>query len=180
MHVDAPPRDRWEVPWAPFFGTIGTAPALEAMSSAKPGPHGGNMDVPDVTVGATLFLPVHHPGALFFVGDAHAAQGQGELAGPALEISAKGTVTFDLIKRRLPSWPRIATAAAIMTVGSGRPMEDAARIAYRELIAWLEEDYGFERLDAYQLLTQVGGLYVANMVNASYSLVASCPRRYLG
>jgi acetamidase/formamidase len=173
-------RDRWEIPWAPFFGTIGTAPALEAVSSASPGAHGGNMDVPDVTVGHTLYLPVRVPDALFFVGDAHAAQGQGELAGPALEIEALGTFTFGLIKGRAISWPRIETPAAILTVGSARPMEDAARIAYHELVAWLAADYGFDPLDAYQLLTQVGGLYVANMVNTTYSLVASCPKRFLG
>ncbi|MDP9370093.1 MAG: acetamidase/formamidase family protein [Chloroflexota bacterium] len=172
-------RDRWEVPWAPFFGTIGTAPALEAISSASPGSHGGNMDAPEVTVGHTLSLPVRVSGACFFVGDAHAAQGQGELAGPALEIEAYGTFTFDLVKGHSIDWPRIETPERLMTVGSARPMEDAARIAYRELVAWLATDFGFEELDAYQLLTQVGGLHVANMVNTAYSLVASCPKRYL-
>jgi acetamidase/formamidase len=137
------------------------------------------MDVPDVTIGHTLYLPVRVPGALFFVGDAHAAQGQGELAGPALEIEAHGTFRFDLIKGRPIDWPRIETPDAIKTVGSARPMEDAARIAYRELVAWLTDDFGYDPLDAYQLLTQIGGLYVANMVNTTFSLVASCPKRYL-
>jgi acetamidase/formamidase len=172
-------RDRWEVPWSPFFGTIGTAPELEAVSSASPGSHGGNMDVPDVTIGHTLYLPVRVPGALFFVGDAHAAQGQGELAGPALEIEAYGTFRFSLIKGHPIAWPRIETPDAVKTVGSARPMEDAARIAYRDLVAWLTTDFGYDPLDAYQLLTQVGGLYVANMVNTTYSLVASCSKRYL-
>ena len=172
-------RDRWEVPWSPFFGTIGTAPELEVVSSASPGCHGGNMDVRDVTIGDTLYLPVRVPGALFFVGDSHAAQGQGELAGPALEIEAYGTFRFSLIKGRQIAWPRIETPDTVKTVGSARPMEDAARIAYREVVAWLEADFGYDRLDAYQLLTRVGGLYVANMVNTTYSLVASCPKRYL-
>jgi len=172
-------RDRWEVPWAPFFGTIGTAPRREAISTLAPGAHGGNMDVPAVTVGNTIYLPVHHPGALFFVGDAHAAQGQGELCGVALEIAARGTFTFEVRKGWSIGWPRIESAAALMAVGSARPMEDAARIAYAELIAWLEHDYGFDRLDAYQLLTQVGGLTVGNMVDTTYSLVASVPKTYL-
>jgi acetamidase/formamidase len=172
-------RDRWEIPWKPFYGTIGTAPAREAISSSTPGPHGGNMDVPDVTIGNTLFLPVRVPGALFYVGDAHAAQGQGELAGPAIEIETEGVFRFELIKNRALAWPRIETEDAIMSIGSARPMEDAARIAYHDLVSWLADDYGFERLEAYQLLTQVGGLYVANMVNPAYSLVASCPKRYL-
>ena len=172
-------RDRWEIPWAPFFGTIGTAPHIEAISSLSPGDHGGNMDVPDVTAGNTLYLPVHHPGALFYTGDAHAAQGQGELCGVALEIAARGTFTFDVIEGQTIQWPRIESPSEIMVVGSARPMEDAARIAYSELIYWMEADYGFDRLDAYQLLSQAGGLYVGNMVDTTYSLVAKCPKRYL-
>lgn len=172
-------RDRWEIPWAPFYGTIGTAPHIEAISSLAPGAHGGNMDVPDATEGNTLYFPVHHPGALFYTGDAHAAQGQGELCGVALEIAARGTFTFDVIKGQAIDWPRIESPEAIMTVGSARPMEDAARIAYAELVFWLEREYGFDRLDAYQLLSQAGGLYVGNMVDTNYSLVAKCPKRYL-
>ncbi len=172
-------RDRWEIPWAPFFGTIGTAPHIEAISTLAPGAHGGNMDVPDVTVGNSIHLPVHHPGALFFTGDAHAAQGQGELCGVALEISARGTFTFDLIKGQTINWPRIESPTEIMVVGSARPMEDAARIAYTELVGWMAHDYGFDPLDAYQLLSQAGGLYVGNMVDTNYSLVAKCPKRYL-
>ena len=172
-------RDQWEIPWAPFFGTIGVAPHIEAVASLAPGAHGGNMDVPDVTVGNALYFPVHHPGALFYTGDAHAAQGQGELCGVALEIAARGTFTFDVIKGQSIEWPRIESPDAIMVVGSARPMEDAARIAYADLINWLEQDYGFDRLDAYQLLTQAGGLYVGNMVDTNYSLVAKCAKRYL-
>lgn len=172
-------RDRWEIPWAPFFGTIGTAPHIEAISSLSPGAHGGNMDVPDVTIGNTVYLPVHHPGGLFFAGDAHAAQGQGELCGVALEIAAKGTFRFDVIKGKSIEWPRIESPERIMSVGSAKPMEDAARIAYADLVHWLDADYGFDALDAYQLLTQAGGLYVGNMVDTVYSLVASCPKRYL-
>lgn len=172
-------RDRWEIPWAPFFGTIGTAPHVEAISSLAPGAHGGNMDAPAVTIGNTVYLPVHHPGALFYVGDAHAAQGQGELCGVALEIAARGIFRFDVIKGRTISWPRIESPDAIMVVGSARPMEDAARIAYAELIGWMVAEHGFEQLDAYQLLSQAGGLHVANMVDTTDSLVASCPKRYL-
>lgn len=172
-------KDRWEIPWAPFFGTIGTAPHIEAVSSLSPGAHGGNMDVPDVSIGHTLYFPVHHPGALFFVGDAHAAQGQGELCGVALEIAAKGTFTFDVIEGSAISWPRIESPDEIMVVGSARPMEDAARIAYAQLVFWLEKDYGFDRLDAYQLLSQAGRCYVGNMVDPLYSVVAGCPKHHL-
>lgn len=172
-------KGRWEIPWAPFLGTIGTAPHIEAVSSLSPGAHGGNMDVPDATVGNTLYFPVHHPGALFYAGDVHAGQGQGELCGVALEISARVTLSFDVIKSKEINWPRIESPEAIMTVGSARPMEDAARIAYSELVLWMESEYGFDRLDAYQLLTQAGRCYVGNMVDPNYSLVASCPKHYL-
>ncbi|WP_207956306.1 acetamidase/formamidase family protein [Rubrobacter marinus] len=111
--------------------------------------------------------------------DCHARQGQGELCGVALEITAKVTVVFDVIKDKTIEWPRIESEDKIMVVGSARPMEDAARIANTELILWLEEEYGFDRLDAYQLLTQAGELYVGNMVDTTYSLVARCPKRYL-
>lgn len=172
-------RDKWEIPWAPFYGTMGTAPHIEAISSLSPGDHGGNMDVPDVTIGNTLHFPVHHSGGLFYVGDAHAAQGQGELCGVALEIAAVGTFTFGVIKGKGISWPRIVSPDRIMVVGSAKPMEDAARIAYSELVKWMVDEFGYDMLDAYQLLSQAGGLYVGNMVDTVYSLVASCPRRYL-
>ncbi len=172
-------KDRWEVPWAPFYGTMGTAPAIESISSLSPGDHGGNMDCPDATAGNRLFFPVRHPGALFYVGDAHAAQGQGELCGVALEISAKGRFRFEVIKDQAINWPRIESSTELMSVGSARPMEDAARIAYHDLIDWIVRDYGFDPLDAYQLLTQLGKCYVGNMVDTTYSLVAKVGKEFL-
>lgn len=168
-----------EVDWAPFMGTLAVAPDLEAITALAPGPFGGNMDVPDVRPGNTLYLPVWNEGALLYTGDCHARQGQGELCGVALEITSKVTMVFDVIKGKGIEWPRIESDDAIMVVGSARPMEDAARIANTELILWLEREYGYDRWDAYQLLTQAGGLYVGNMVDTTYSLVASINKRYL-
>jgi amidase len=167
------------LPWEPFVGTIAVAPDLEAISALSPGPFGGNMDVPDVRPGNTVYLPVWNEGALFYTGDCHARQGQGELCGVALEITSRVTVAFEVIKGGGIEWPRIESEEKLMTVGSARPMEDAARIAYAELIGWLEDEHGSSRLDAYQLLTQAGGLYVGNMVDTTYSLVASIDKRYL-
>jgi acetamidase/formamidase len=167
------------LPWEPFLGTLAVAPDLEAISALTPGPFGGNMDVPDVRPGNIVYLPVWNRGALVYTGDCHARQGQGELCGVALEITARVTVTFTVIKDQQIAWPRIESAEALMVVGSARPMEDAARIANAELVLWLEHAYGYTRWDAYQLLTQVGGLYVGNMVDTTYSLVASVPKRYL-
>jgi len=161
------------LPWMPFMGTLAVAPDLEAITTLAPGPFGGNMDVPDVCPGNTVYLPVWNEGALFYTGDTHARQGQGELCGVALEITSRVTVVFDVIKEKAILWPRIESPTRLMTVGSARPMEDAARIAYAELAGWLAADYGWSLPNAYQLLTQAGGLYVGNMVDTTYSLVAS-------
>ena len=158
-------------PWRPFLGTIATAPGLEAVSTLTPFENGGNMDSPDVKPGNIVYLPVSVDGAYFFTGDCHAAQGEGELCGTALEISAKVTLRFELIKGKKITWPRIESPDEYMVAGSARPMEDAARIAYAELIEWMAE-FGWDRLDAYQALTQAGRLYCANMVDTNYTMVA--------
>jgi amidase len=168
-----------ELAWEPFLGTLAVAPDLEAITALAPGPFGGNMDVPDVKPGNTIYLPVWNEGALVYTGDCHARQGQGELCGVALEITSKVTVVFEVIKDKAIEWPRIESDKAIMVVGSARPMEDAARIANTELVLWLEQEYGYDRWDAYQLLTQAGGLYVGNMVDTTYSLVASVDKEHL-
>jgi amidase len=171
--------DRFSIAPHPFMGTIGTAPDIEALSALTPFTHGGNMDVPDVKSGNTVYLPVNVPGAYFSTGDCHVAQGEGEACGVALEISGKVTLSFSLIKNHPIAWPRIESPQEIMTVGSARPMEDAARIAYTELVLWLEGEYGFEKWDAYQLASQAGKLYVGNMVDTYYSLVAKLSKEYL-
>ena len=168
-----------KIPYQPFYGTIGTAPELEAISSLAPGFHGGNMDAADVCPGNTLFLPVNVPGALLHLGDGHAAQGDAEVCGVATEIPTRGSLTVDVIKDKTIGTPRIESDEYIMTVGSARPMEDAARIAFYELVMWLEADYGIERLTAYQLCSQVANVRLANMVDILYSVVAKFPKRYL-
>jgi acetamidase/formamidase len=170
---------RVRVPWNPFMGSFGVAPFLEAISSLTPGAFGGNMDVPDVKPLNTIHLPVYNEGALFFAGDCHGHQGQGELCGVALEIPCRLTVVLDVIKGKTIEWPRIVSKEAIMVIGSARPMEDAARIAYGELVLWMEAEFGFTRWEAYELLSQIGGLYVGNMVDTNYSLVASVRMQYL-
>ena len=164
-------------PWKPFMGTIATAPDLEALSTLTPFENGGNMDSPDVKPGNIVYLPVSVDGAYFFTGDCHAIQGEGELCGTALEIPAKVTLKFEIIKSKKITWPRIESPDEYMVVGSARPMEDAARIAYAELIEWMME-FGWDRLDAYQALTQVGKLYCANMVDTYYSMVAKVNKSF--
>ena len=172
--LDIPP-----IPYEPFYGTIGTAPELEAISSLAPGFHGGNMDAADVCPGNTVFLPVNVEGAHLYIGDAHASQGDAEVCGVAVEIPSKSTLTTRLIKGSAIATPRVESPDYIMTIGSARPMEDAARIAFHELVLWLEKDYGIEKLLAYQLCSQVARVRLANMVDILYSVVAKFPKRYL-
>ena len=167
------------IPYTPFYGTIGTAPEIEAVSSLAPGVHGGNMDAADACPGNKVFLPVNVPGALFHIGDGHAAQGDGEVCGVATEIPTRGTFTFELIKSNPISTPRIESNEFLMAVGSARPMEDAARIAFYELILWLEQDFGIDRMTGYQLCSQVARVRLANMVDVLYSVVAKFPKKYL-
>jgi len=171
---------RLEIPLRPMLGRVATAPAgEEAFAGLWPGDFGGNMDVPDVTEGATVYLPVFHPGAQFYFGDFHAAQGDGEIAGSGLESTADVTFQFDVIKDRRIRWPRIENDEFIMVAGSQRPLIDAFRIAYVELIEWLVADYGFDKMEAYQVASQVGVVRVANVVDPHYTVVAKFPKALL-
>lgn len=177
--IHDPELDILPIPVEPFYGTIGTSPAIEAISTLSPGFHGGNMDAADICPGNTVYLPVNVSGALLFVGDGHAAQGDGEVSGVAAEVPTTGTFTVNLVKGSAVSTPRVESEEFLMSVGSARPMEDAARIAFFDLINWLASDYGFDRIAAYQLCSQVAVVRVANMVDILYSVVAKFPKRYL-
>jgi amidase len=167
------------LPYEPFIGTLGVSPEIEAVTSLQPDYWGGNMDLPDVCPGAVVYFPVHHKDAYLYLGDCHATQGDGELCGVAVEIPSTTTVQVDLIKRWQIAWPRLENDRFIMTIGSTRPMEDAARIAYRELTRWLVADYGFDEVEAYFLLTQAGRVRLGNMVDPKYTLGASLLKSYL-
>ncbi len=167
------------LPYEPFIGTLGVSPEIEAVTSLQPDYWGGNMDMPDVAPGAVVYFPVLHKGAYVYLGDCHGRQGDGELCGVAVEMPATVTIRIDLIKHWTITGPRLETEDFIMSIGSARPMEDAARIAYRDLIRWMESDYGFEESEAYFLCTQAGRLRVGNMVDPKYTLGASMLKRYL-
>jgi len=144
------------IPYAPMIGTIGTAPAMGAPTTMPPGPHGGNMDIKEVTEGNTLYLPVYVPGALLHLGDVHAAQGDGELCGVAMEMAATVTIKVDLVKDKAMDRPRIRSPQEMMAVATGSPMELSVARAYADLILWMEEEYGLPRWQGYNLCTQVG------------------------
>ena len=173
-------NDRITLPYEPFIGTIGTAPQIEAISSLVPDYYGGNMDLPDVAPGAVVYLPVQTEGGFLFLGDCHAAQGDGELCGVAIEHPTITTVRVDLIKGWTIKTPRLENEKFYMTIGSSRPMEDAARGAYRELIRWMAADFGFDEIDAYMLLTQCGRIRLGNMVDPKYTVGASVLKSIVG
>ncbi len=183
LHVDAETGTKWSdritLPYVPFIGTIGTSPEIEAITSLQPDYYGGNMDLPDVGIGAVIYLPVNIKGGLLYLGDCHATQGDGELCGVALEHPTVTTIQIDLIKGWTISTPRLETEDFIMSIGSTRPMEDATRMAYRDLIRWMASDYGFDEVEAYMLLTQCGRVRLGNMVDPKYTMGASILKSYL-
>ena len=170
--------DKYVLPYQPFIGTIGTAPALESISSGYLGNHGGNMDLPDVCVGNTIYLPVYVEGALLHLGDVHAIQGDGEITGNGVEMPSECTLTIELLKEKTIPSPRIESPEHIMAVacsGVGRSLQDAVRLAYIQLVFWMEEDFGFDRSDAFQLCAQVGRLRLGNL----WAAAAKFPKEYL-
>lgn len=175
-------RSEFEValPANPMLGTVGVAPGRrEVRSSLVPDSFGGNMDTPEMTAGATCYLGVNVPGALFSLGDGHYRQGEGESCGTAVEGAMHVTAIVELIKGGAPAWPRLETDTHLMTIGSGRPLEEAWRAGQVEMITWMGELYGLDRLDAYQLLTQISQVPIANVVDTNYSAVTKIDKRLL-
>jgi acetamidase/formamidase len=166
------------LPYEPFIGTIGVSPEIEAISSLQPDYYGGNMDLPDMAPGAIAYFPVQREGALLFVGDCHAIQGDGEVSGVALEMPATVELHVDLIKNHPIAWPRLETAERVMTIGCARPLEDAARIAYRELVRWFAAEKPMDEIDAYMFLTQAAKVRLGNMVDPKYCMAASISKKY--
>ncbi len=171
--------DRVTLPYAPHIGTLSTSPEIDSINTLTPDAHGGNMDLPDMGPGSITYLPVRAPGARLFIGDAHACQGDGEVCGTAVEYASLTTIRVDLIKGWTLDWPRLERDEFIMTIGSARPLEDAARIAYRELVRWMAADYGFDQWDAYMMLSQCGRVRLGNFVDPKYTVGAAISKTYL-
>ncbi len=169
-----------KIPLHPFLGCVGVAPADgEARSSIVPAEFGGNMDAPEASVGNTLYLPVSVPGALLFLGDGHAAMGDGEIAGTAIEVSMRVRVQVDVIKHQSITWPRFENADSIMTVGAYRPLDDAVRIAFTELVHWIHARSGLSDMDAYELLSKTAEIHLDEMVDPNFVVVAKIKKKFL-
>jgi len=169
-----------ELPLEPMHGTVGVAPAGgEARSTLVPDAHGGNMDTPEMRAGTTCYLGVNVEGALFSLGDGHYRQGEGETCGVAVEGAMNTVLIVELIKDTPTPWPRLEDDTYIMSTGSARPLEDAFRIAHGDLVLWLADAFAMDRLDAYQLVSQISESPVANVCDPNYTFVAKAPKRYL-
>jgi amidase len=171
--------DRVTLPYKPHIGTLSCSPEIDSINSLTPDNHGGNMDLPDMGPGSITYLPVRSPGARLFIGDAHACQGDGEVCGVAVEYPTVTTIHVELIKGWTIEWPRLENEEVIMTIGSTRPLEDATRIAYRELVLWMAKDYGFNKWDAYMMLSQCGKVRLGNFVDPKYTVGAAISKKYL-
>jgi acetamidase/formamidase len=169
-----------QIPMHPFLGCVGVAPAFgETRSSLVPAEFGGNMDAAESSVGNTLFLAVNVPGALVYVGDGHAAMGDGEIGGTAIEVPMHARLRFRVIKRSATAWPRWENQNEIMAAGIYRPLDDSLRIAFTELVHWIHQDYNLSEMDAYELLSKVATIHVAEMVDPNYVVVAKIDKKFL-
>jgi acetamidase/formamidase len=163
-----------EIPLAPFFGVMGVAPKpiYGAVTTIIPREFGGNIDLAELTVGATLYLPVWTKGALFSVGDGHGVQGDGEVCLTALETALTGTFEFVLRKDLRFAMPRAETATHHITLGLDEDLDDAAKQALREMIKLLGERLGLAPADAYMLASLAVNLRVTQLVDGNKGIHA--------
>jgi len=172
---------RIELPLRPMLGCVATAPANNAaFPSTFPDNFGGNMDYNGMGAGATLMLPVFEPGALLFLGDGHARQGDGEVLGNAIETSLDVEFSVDLMKHKQIRWPRLETGDSIMVLGSSRALNEALQHATTELMRWLMESYGYDERGASLLLGQAMEYEISNIVDPEFTIVAKMRKQYLG
>ncbi len=152
---------------APFWGSIGVAPPspIRRLSSGPPGPHAGNLDNKELAAGSILYLPVHVPGALISMGDGHALQGDGEVTLTALETSLRGTVQIFVRKGKPIRWPRAETPTHFIAMGLHSDLDEAARMATREMIDFLVSEKGMSRDEAYILCSLAADLHVTQLVD---------------
>jgi len=137
------------------------------------------MDCPEVRAGNTIYLGVRVPGGLVSFGDGHYAMGEGEIMGAAVEGAMNVELTVDLVKHRDTPWPRIENAEWIMSVGAGRPLEDAARVAFKDMVQWIEEKTGLAEMDAYQFVSQNARSPIVQIVDPNYTVLVKIPKSRL-
>ncbi|WP_460918330.1 acetamidase/formamidase family protein [Pseudoxanthomonas sangjuensis] len=170
-----------EVPLRPMLGGLGVAPGFgwPAISSGDSGRFGGNMDFNEVVEGNTVYLPVSQPGALLYLGDAHAAQGDGETTQYALETSMDVEFGVELVKGRQVGLPRVESPTHLMVLGQAGSLDEALRMATTGMMQWLQQDYGLGLSEASQLLGACVEYRVATLAGRNVGLVAKVPKALL-
>lgn len=167
-----------EIPLRPFFGSMGVAPPKEAgkWNSAPPWIHAGNLDNKELVAGTTLFIPVHVKGALFEIGDGHAAQGNGEVDITAIETSLKGSLQLIVRKGKSLKWPRAETQSHAITMGCDRDLNAATHIAVREMIQYLMQEKNLSQTDAYMLCSIAVDVNITQLVDGNVGVHAMLPK----
>ena len=170
------------VPLKPFFGSMGVAPPPDSgrVSSNPPGIHAGNLDNKELVAGTTLYIPVHAPGALFEVGDGHAAQGDGEVDQTAIETSLRGRLQLTVRKDMKLSWPRAETPTHWITMGTDTSLTVATRIAVRQMVEFLMEKKGLTQVEAYRLASIAADLRITELVDFKVAVHMMISKEILG
>lgn len=182
VRLETPPAglEDWELPLAPMIGCFGVAPSGgQAFSTATSAENGGNMDYRRLGPGTKVWFPVSVPGALFFLGDCHATQGDGEIVGTGIETCFEVEVTLTVEKGMKLTWPRGETADDIFTIGNARPLDQALQHATSEMLDWLREGYGLNTVAASHLLGQVVRYDVGNVYDPAYTMACRVARQWL-
>jgi acetamidase/formamidase len=165
-----------EIPLKPFFGSMGVAPSGGKIDSAPPFSHAGNMDNKELVAGSTLFIPVAAKGALFQVGDGHAAQGNGEVDITALETYLTGTFRFVVHKDRHLLWPRAETPTHYLSMGFNKDLKIATEHALRDMLEFLQSEKHLSRDDAYMLASVAVDLDITQLVDGNVGVHAMLPK----
>lgn len=170
------------VPLKPFFGSMGVAPPPDSgrVSSNPPGIHAGNLDNKELVAGTTLYIPVHAPGALFEIGDGHAAQGDGEVDQTAIETSLRGRLQLRVRKDMKLTWPRGETPTHWITMGTDTSLTVATRIAIAEMVKFLEETKSLPQVEAYRLASIAADLRITQLVDGKVGVHMMIPKAILG
>jgi acetamidase/formamidase len=177
--------DRLSWPITPFIGTLGVAPDREVTTSLDgQGEWGGNLDIRDVRAGHRILLPIFHPGALFYLGDVHASQGDTEFTGTAAETCATVRLRLDVVKGKRVPWLRIDKPESLVAVYAYRPLEVAVETATIYLMDWLIGEYGFTPTEAYCLVSTCPDFHInvyqmCKLGKLSFVAGAELPKRYL-
>lgn len=173
-------------PITPFVGTLGVAPDREVTTSLDgQGEWGGNLDIRDVAPGNKIYLPIHHPGALFYLGDVHASQGDTEFTGTAAETKATVQVKLEVVKSKRIPWMRIEKPDALIAVSANKPLEVAVETATFHLMDWLITEHNFTPTDAYCLVStcpdfRINVYQMCKIGKLQYVAGAEIPKKYVG